>query len=199
MKVFRAFRPLRLVKSKEMRDTVESLISAIPNMSNAMLINFLCLYVYSILGVQLLNGRLSFCQQNDIKLENLNKTECCLLNNTTWETNPQNYNNIFQSMLTFFEVQTLEDWHDPAFQAMDSQWDMDQGPKTNERRGIFLVFVIFIFMTTFFVLNIIITILISSYQDQTRNKYKLKEMKKCEIRWMLLMDELILATLTPVP
>lgn len=61
LKVFRAFRPLRLVKSKDMRDTVESLINAIPNMSNAMLINFLCLYVYSILGVQLLNGRVSFC------------------------------------------------------------------------------------------------------------------------------------------
>ena len=81
-------------------------------------------------------------------------------------------------MLTFFEIQTLEDWHEPAFVATDSSWEPDQAPIINQRRGIFIVYVIFIFMTTFFVLNIIITILITSYQWQTKNKYKLNQMSK---------------------
>ena len=50
-KVFRTLRPLRLLKSLGMRNTVECLIAAIPNMANALMINFLFLYIFSILGV----------------------------------------------------------------------------------------------------------------------------------------------------
>ena len=75
-----------------------------------MLLMLLTLYIFSILGVQLLCGRLSYCS----KKEFCNK-EDCLANKATWETYPQNYNNIFKSMLTFFEVETLGDWHSRVF------------------------------------------------------------------------------------
>ncbi len=70
-------------------------------------------------------------------------------------------------MLTFFEIQTLEDWHVPYFHAIDSSTEKDHGPNVNNRHYLFLLFVAFIFMTSFFVLNIIITILITSYQNES--------------------------------
>lgn len=119
-KVFRTLRPLRLVKAAKLRYTVESLVGAVPNLFNALLLNILVLYVFSVLGVQMFCGRISFCSDGSEK----NKTEC--LNSTlttanyTWDTPPQNFNNIFESLLTFFEIETLEDWQIPAFNAMDS-------------------------------------------------------------------------------
>jgi len=72
-KVFRALRPLRLVRAREMRDTVESLIDAIPSVAQAMMLNLVVLYVFSILGVQLFCGRFSYCEGAQLLH---NKTEC---------------------------------------------------------------------------------------------------------------------------
>ena len=42
----------------------------------------------------------------------------------------ENYDNIFSSMLTFFEISTLEQWSDIMFRAVDKT-NYDQGPKLN--------------------------------------------------------------------
>ena len=42
-----------------------------------------------------------------------------------WELPPDNYNNIFASMLTFFEISTLEMWPDIMFNAFDSSEEVD--------------------------------------------------------------------------
>ena len=102
-------------------------------------------------------------------------------------------------MLTFFEIQTLEDWHEPAFVATDSSWNPDEVAVKYQRRGLFLIYVVSIFMTTFFVLNIIITILISSYQWQTKTKYKLQELRLTSFNWMMLMEDLVSQDLKRVP
>jgi hypothetical protein len=39
----------------------------------------------------------------------------------------ENYDNIFSSMLTFFEISTLEQWSDIMFRAVDTT-NYDQGP-----------------------------------------------------------------------
>ena len=96
-------------------------------------------------------------------LMELDKKEC-LLKKGKWETYQSNYDNIFSSMLTFFEIETLGEWHERAFQAMDSQSDIDLHPIKNQRRYLILLFIAFIWITTFLILNLIITILISSYQ-----------------------------------
>jgi hypothetical protein len=103
----------------------------------------------------MLCGRVSYCSNRKYP----NKVEC-LKNKSTWETPPQNYNNIFFSMLTFFEIQTLEDWYVPVFVAMDSSNDKDVGPILMNNQVLVLLYVVFVFMTTFFVLNTFITILI---------------------------------------
>lgn len=76
-------RPLRLARTPLLADTVSSLMGAMPNLGNAALINLLFIYIFSILGVQLLCGKVSFCA--DLKFKN--KIEC-LENGSTWETPP---------------------------------------------------------------------------------------------------------------
>jgi hypothetical protein len=66
-------------------------------------------------------------------------------------------------MLTFFEVQTLEDWYMPVFVAMDSANEIDQGPVFKNKVWMSMIYIVFVFLTTFFVLNTFITILICQF------------------------------------
>ena len=83
LKVLRVIRPLRLMRAPEMRNTIESLIKSIPQLFNALLLNVIILYVFSILGVQLFCGRFSYCEG----ATTLDKKEC-LQSKRIWETHP---------------------------------------------------------------------------------------------------------------
>ena len=69
-------------------------------------------------------------------------------------------------MLSFFEVQTLEDWIDIAFSAVDSSDKVDHGTVQDRHRYYMIIFVLFIFLGHYFLLNIIITILIYKYNEK---------------------------------
>ena len=86
-----------------MRIVVNSLLSSIPNIANVFLVSILFYYVFGILAMQLMSGKLSTCTLTQY----LDK-KSCICNNGEWVPNVYNYNNIFQSMLIFFEVSTLE-------------------------------------------------------------------------------------------
>ena len=51
IRAFKALRPLRLARSPTLKDTVSSLMGAMPSLANAASINVLFIYIFSILGV----------------------------------------------------------------------------------------------------------------------------------------------------
>lgn len=65
-KIVRTLRPLRLANARVLRLCMESLASAIPSLTYALLLNFLFIYVFSILGVQLFSGKISGCSDDQI-------------------------------------------------------------------------------------------------------------------------------------
>ena len=115
-RALRALRPLKLVSKNEgMKLVVNSILNSIPNLINTFLISILFYFVFGVIGLQLLSGKVSFC---DID-ETLDKIPC-LDAGGVWVLPQNNYNNIFYSMTTFFEVSTLETWPDIMFAAIDS-------------------------------------------------------------------------------
>jgi hypothetical protein len=75
-KGLKMLRPLRLARTPALRDTLGSLVSSIPNLLAAWIINILFIYVFAILGVQLMCGRVSNCAD----LKYLNKVDCLAAN-----------------------------------------------------------------------------------------------------------------------
>ena len=100
-------------------------------------------------------------------------------------------------MLIFFEIQSTEDWNELLFRAIDASNEVDHGPIYNNRPWLFYIFLIFISTTTFFLLNFLITILITSYQYQSTKKYRLDDMKPHEKNWIKMQSYMIEAKLTP--
>jgi hypothetical protein len=92
-----------------MRGTVKSLCKSLPSLGTVILLNVLIVYVFSIFGMQVLSGRVSYCGNPEVPT-NTTKIDCEGKYGSKWVLPPANYNNIFSSMLTFFEIQTVEDW-----------------------------------------------------------------------------------------
>lgn len=61
-RALRALRPLRMVSKNEgMKLVVNALLTAIPSLVNVMLVCLLFLFVFAILGIQLLKGAMGSC------------------------------------------------------------------------------------------------------------------------------------------
>lgn len=86
-----------------------------------------------------------------------------------WEVPFNNYDNIFYSMITFFEVSTLEMWPDFMYAAVDSVGP-GKGSKKNNRPEVSLVFIVFIFITTFFVMNLFISVIVDKFNEEIRKR-----------------------------
>lgn len=86
-----------------------------------------------------------------------------------WTVPINNYDNIFSSMLTFFEISTLEMWPDMMFNAQDSV-GYDQVGIYQHRPPIALLYVIYIFFTTFFIMNLFISVIVDKFNDEIKKR-----------------------------
>ena len=138
-RALRALRPLRVVsKSEGIKTVVNSLLEAIPALLNVIMIIIMFLLVFGILGVQLFRGSIATCNNEDPRV--IDKKTCLdppgwfwedVYNEVdelvgkrrvqaAWEFPFNNYNNVIRSMLTFFEISTLEMWPDIMFNTIDA-------------------------------------------------------------------------------
>ena len=79
-----------------------------------------------------------------------------------WIVNPNNYDNIFSSILTFFEISTLEAWPSRMFEAIDGV-AIDHVPKLNNNPAVATIYILFIFLTTFFIMNLFISVIVDKF------------------------------------
>jgi len=173
-RALRALRPLRLVSKNEgMKTVVNSLLKSIPQLINVMLISLLFYMVFGILGVQIFRGSFGRCN-----IVALNKKDCTgtftdpvtgFDTKLQWTVPFNNFDDCLMSMVTFFEISTLEMWPDIMWNAIDSRGH-GLGPRKNSRVYMAAIFVIFIFITTFFVMNLFISVIVDRFNEEIRKK-----------------------------
>lgn len=66
-------------------------------------------------------------------------------------------------MQTMFEISTLEMWPDFMYAAINAPTNVDYPPSDWNSPQIIILYVSFIFITSFFVLNMFISVIISQY------------------------------------
>lgn len=137
IRAFRALRILRAIKiikvNEGLKGIVNSLLKSIPTLFNVLPVILMFLVTFGILGIQFLKGKVSYCSDKSPSINT--KSEC---HGTfkrdgkdvhrEWLTPFNNYDDIFRSMLTFFEVSFLELFPNIMFAAMDSR-EEDMTPK----------------------------------------------------------------------
>lgn len=91
------------------------------------------------------------------------------LEDREWSQPFNRYDNIFISMCTFFEISTLEMWPDMMFEAIDAV-GYDLSPREKNSPMVSLLYVIYIFVTTFFIMNLFISVIVDKFNEQIKKR-----------------------------
>ena len=102
-----------------------------------------------------------------------------------WSVPVNAYDNIFQSMLSFFELSTMEQWSIPLFAAIDAV-GYDKIPIKNNNPSMCLLYVIYIFVVAFFILNLFVSIIIDKFNEETKKKQGSDKFSPQQIEWVKL-------------
>jgi predicted PurR-regulated permease PerM len=105
-------------------------------------------------------------------------------------TPPQNYDNILNSVLTFFEVCSLEMWPGFMYAAIDSVGE-NLVPIKNNRKAVALIFIIFIFLTTFFIMNLFISVIVDKFNEEIKKRQGSHKFTEEQKEWVKIQRLLV--------
>lgn len=127
----------------------------------------LAIFIYAIIGISLFKGQFYKCFI--IKKENLPKFESspmtkadCLANGGLWTNSDKNFDNIFESLSTLYQMITTEGWLEIMYQGIDSN-GIDSQPIPNNRQYMSIYFISFIVVGNIFILNLFVGIVIDKF------------------------------------
>ena len=101
-------------------------------------------------------------------------------------------------MMTFFEISTLEMWPSFMFNAIDSV-ELDHGPIKDNKIGVSLIFIIFIFFTTFFIMNLFISVIVDKFNDEIKKRQGADNFTEEQKEWVKIQRLLIMTNPKIIP
>mmetsp|Transcript_58370 Transcript_58370/g.186060 ORF Transcript_58370/g.186060 Transcript_58370/m.186060 type:complete len:1610 (+) Transcript_58370:485-5314(+) len=189
LRTFRALRPIRMASRNEgMKVVINALFKAIPGIGNVSLVCLLFYLIFGILGINLLKGTYYSCVDSEGNRlvssyilppeEKITKEWCDAgAHNITWpigiepyEVNhawinkKSNFDNIGSSLLTLFEMATLEMWLDVMYDGVDAT-EVDEQPVRDNDPYMCIFFVLFLIVGSFFVLNLFVGVTIDKFNE----------------------------------
>eukprot|EP01062_Namystynia_karyoxenos_P001522 TRINITY_DN1051_c1_g1_i1.p1 TRINITY_DN1051_c1_g1~~TRINITY_DN1051_c1_g1_i1.p1 ORF type:complete len:2267 (+),score=738.59 TRINITY_DN1051_c1_g1_i1:119-6919(+) len=174
-RTFRALRPLRVIaRNRGLRMVVITLIQSIGSIGNVALISFIVFLVFGILGVQFFSGKLYHCTDGAIYYR-FSCTGHFRSDDGDWQARswvnraPQHFDDIRSSLLTLFEISTLELWSQIMWNVIDGV-NYDEAGRRNYQLPAAVFFVTFVVVGAFFILNLFVGVVIHHY-----NQVKTKE------------------------
>lgn len=164
VKIIRALRPLRFVaKYRHMKIVVNSLVRIVAPLLNVFIVIFIVWLIFGILGMNFLSGKLSYC---DINFYFDVSKEVCLKNGFTWKRAYWNFDNIGESLVTLFVLSSLEGWPSLVVSAIDSGDTETSGPHFNNFPYMWIYYMGFIFISSFFLIDLMIGIVFFHYGEE---------------------------------
>ncbi|KAJ9458945.1 Muscle calcium channel subunit alpha-1 [Diplonema papillatum] len=163
----RSIRVFRLVtRSAHAKVVLYATVGAMPSVLNGLIVCGFVFVLFAILGVQIMKGALVACSNPEITV----KEECHGVfidefgfeRNAEWQFLENGFNHLGVATFTLFKVALSEEWTSIMFSAMDST-DPDTAPRKDARPELSLFFVTFYTIANFLCLNLIISILISTF------------------------------------
>lgn len=122
LRALRALRPLRMIsRNQGMKLIVNALLSSLPAMSNVVIVCFLFLLIFAIVGVSFFKGAFGSCTDLDDELmaKVITRKDCEDLGGE-WSVPTENFDSAPKGMLTLLEMMTTEGWIDVMYNGLDA-------------------------------------------------------------------------------
>jgi len=186
-RIGRTLRPLRMInKNPEMKAIVNSIMSSLPAVTNALILACFAFFVFAVFGLNSFMGQLFTCNEGDLHSIDCHGSKVMeteggdeFMMPVVWSNRRNNFDNIFTSLLTLYEAATTEGWVDLMYATMDIAGE-GKAPIFNNHIENSLYWVLFIFICTFFIVQLFVGVIIDNYN---REMNVLTESQK---RWVML-------------
>lgn len=164
-RVFKAFKSMK--RWPNLQVVVSSLIFSLPSVLIICGLMLFFTLIMAILFQQLFGGSLYACTDPDESVRIM-----CVgaysaggsIAKRAWNNNPRNYDNVFSSVLVMLELMTIEDWNSIMASAIDAT-DPHHGPIRDNNPAYGLIFVVYIVLGSFFVMNLFVGVIVTAYND----------------------------------
>ena len=186
MRIFRMLRPLRFInKSPGLKAVVDSLAGSVRGLSHVIVLTLTIFLTFAIVGMQLFMGKFHSCtfrvwgdvsrghSCEHIDTENFTlgcpepfvstKAECTALG-YKWVPFPANFDNIWNALLTVFQISTLDEWVLVMHVGMDVSQEIDTAPSYYNSPYLAFYFIIITVIGSFFLVNLFVGVLVSEYE-----------------------------------
>jgi len=181
IRCMRALRPLRMIKRwPSLKLIVSALLNCVPNFTNILCLMLIVYLVFAVLAMQMWAGKFWYCGTNvtgQVDDSVLSVDQCVGVDSTgatrIWKNPPMNFDNIGVSMLTLFEVASLELWLDCMHSAMDVAGEVGMNKVTNNSWSSAFYFASFIVVGSFLVVNLFVASVTDTFSEESK---KLKRM-----------------------
>ena len=207
LKVFRALRslrPLRMVsRSPSLKAVVNAIIMVATPLANFTLVISVFLLTFAILGTTIFRDKLQYCKAsslditvpsvNDAEFEYMLDKSSCVGNVTNidgvlvglqWSTRNSNFDSVSRSLLTLFELITMEAWPTIMHPAMDIPNHGDEHPIENNSKYNALFFIIFIVVGAFFITNLFVGIIVYKFRSAREKHHGSALLTYAQQKWL---------------
>jgi hypothetical protein len=124
LRMLRLLRPLRMIsRNPGLRIAVHSLINAVPDIGNVLVVSTLFLLLFAILGTNLYKGTFYRCHTENIPAELIPRIKDkfdCMDYGGDWVNEDQHFDDVPSSIVTLFNVMTTEGWIGVMWNAVDA-------------------------------------------------------------------------------
>ncbi len=188
-RVMRTLRPLRFLgRVPQLKVVVKALLNSVPALGNVAVVSIIFYIICGILSMQLFMGKFHYCsadlcctganatQQTCNQV--LTKHDCLGYANSIssgerckWENERMNFDNIYNSLLTLFEMSTTEGWTTVMYAAVDAT-GTDKQRVRDHSPVVALYFLVLMVFLSFFILNLFVGIILDTFSEmQRKNNY----------------------------
>lgn len=186
--MLRVLRPLRMISRNEgLKIAVISLINAIPQIINALVIALLFYVLFAIFATTYFKGRFFSCLTDNIEdivdpSEIISKWDCLNVGGD-WINSVLNFDNVLQSLASLFVLSSTEGWGDIMYQGVDAV-DIDLNPQEDNNTAWAFFFMSFMIIGSLFMLNLFVSIVVNTYYGEKEKLYKNEQLSKYQKLWL---------------
>jgi voltage-dependent calcium channel L type alpha-1D len=124
----------------------------------------------------------------DMTASNLTSRQLCGFLNATWgKTIPQSFDNVLLGLRTFFEISTTEGWVTLMLASVDAT-AIDMQPIPNYREGWTLFFIAFIFLGSFFIIQLFIGVVIENFNKMKEKLDGTYMLSGSQREWLMISE-----------
>lgn len=165
VRMIRILRPLRMIsRNQNLKKIVQSLINAVPDIFNVLVISSLFFMLFGILATTFFKGAFFNCYFKGTEMDVVTRRDC-LNYGGDWGNTPYSFDNILFAMLTLFEMSTTEGWVAVMWSGVDAK-GIDLQPVFENQIWWVFFFIFFIIVGSNFLLNLFVGVVIGKFNEQ---------------------------------